>query len=214
MNTEIICIVDQSGSMGTLREDVIGGFNTFLADQQQQGGAGRITFVTFDGASTTHFQAVPLENAKPLTKADYAPGGSTALLDAIGRTLNTQGKRIHDENWAELVIVNIITDGEENCSTEFTAPRIKEMIAHAQDTAGWKFLFQAANQDAFATASKYGIAGATTSNFTASGAGMRSAYGSTSLSVSSMRAAAPADAIATVAVPAPLAHGVPPDATL
>lgn len=220
MKTEIICILDQSGSMGTLREDVIGGFNTFLTDQQKQPGQGRITLVVFDGASSYRFQAVPLEAAEPLTRADYAPGGSTALLDAIGHTLNTQGQRIAAEAWAELVIVNIITDGEENCSTEYTAARIKEMIAHAQDQAGWVFLFQAANQDAFATGSKYGISGATTSNFTASGAGMREAYGATSASVTTMRAAvSPSsavdtllNAVASTPVPPSPPAGVLPDA--
>lgn len=227
MKTEIICILDQSGSMGHLRDDVIGGFNTFLADQQKVPGEGRITFVVFDGASVVRFQAVPLEAAEPLTRKDYSPAGSTALLDAIGYTLNTQGKRIADEGWAELVIVNIITDGEENCSTEYTRERIKEMIAHAQDKAGWVFLFQAANQDAFATGSKYGISAATTSNFTASAAGMREAYGATSLSTTTMRSAvspsvttmraavSPSSAVGTLlnaVAGTPLPPGVLPDA--
>lgn len=220
MNTEIICILDKSGSMAPLRHDVLGGFNSFLAEQKALPGEARITLVLFNGDTTDVFEAKRLADAADLTLAQYAPVGSTALLDAIGATLERHAKRIASENWAQQVIVNIITDGEENCSTVYKLDQVKTMITHAQDKAGWVFLFQAANQDAFLAGGQYGISGATTMNFVASGAGMRSAYGATSASVTSLRALATGlddgvplpNAVATTPVPQPQPSGVLPDA--
>ena len=219
MNTEIICILDKSGSMEPLRNDVLGGFNGFLAEQKTVPGEARITLVLFNGDTTDVFEAARLADVTELTQAQYAPVGSTALLDAIGSTLERHAKRIAEENWAQQVIVNIITDGEENCSSVYKLEQVKTMISHAQDEAGWVFLFQAANQDAFQVGGQYGISGATTSNFTASGAGMRQAYGATSASITSMRAASygldagvPLDVVAKTAVPQPQPSGVLPDA--
>lgn len=188
MNVEIITITDRSGSMDKLRDDVIGGYNTFIEEQKGVPGEARLTHVQFDGAHSTLYQAIPLADAPALTRATYVPGGSTALMDAIGHTLEVQGKRINEQGWADKVIVNIITDGEENCSREYKLEQIKTMIEHAQGR-NWSFVFMAANQDAFKVGASYGISGATTANFTASGAGMRDAYGSTSAMVTELRSA-------------------------
>jgi hypothetical protein len=218
MKTEIIAIQDCSGSMAPLHRDVIGGYNSFLAEQRAVPGEARITCVQFNYEVRTLYQAVPLSEVKDMGGSDYIPMGGTALLDALGTTLTAHAERIAAEGWAELVIVHINTDGEENASHKYTLDQIKTMITHAQDEGGWKFLFQAANQDAFATGSMYGISGATTSNFTASAAGLREAYGSTSMAVTSMRAAtAPpawplADAIANSPLPPSQPSGVLPDA--
>jgi hypothetical protein len=215
MKTEIIAIQDRSGSMAPLHRDVVGGYNSFLAEQRAVPGEARITCVQFNDEVRTLYQAVPLDCLKDMSVADYLPTGGTALLDAIGTTLEAQGKRIADEGWAELVIVHINTDGEENVSRKYTLDQIKTMISQKQEKGGWKFLFQAANQDAFAAGSKYGISAATTSNFTASAAGLREAYGSTSMSVTNLRTASaqpPADAIASVPLPQSQPSGVLPDA--
>lgn len=189
MNTEIITITDRSGSMETIRRDVIGGYNRFLAEQQALPGAARLTYTQFDTQYDVIYQGMPLAAAPQLDDKTFVPRGSTALLDAIGRTLVEQGKRIHDENWAERVIVAIITDGAENASREYNRAQIKEMIAHAQQH-DWHFVFLAANQDAFAEAASYGISAATTRNFTASAAGVKAAYADTSLLVGQLRGAA------------------------
>lgn len=189
MKCEIICITDRSGSMASIKADVIGGFNSFLADQKTVPGEARITFAQFDDKYEVVYQATPLADAPELTSATFTPRGSTALMDAIGRTMNVQGERITKENWAEKVIVCIITDGGENSSCEFTQPQIKTMIEHAQKN-DWSFIFLAANQDAFAVGAGYGISGATTANFTASAAGTAQAYASTSSMTRSIRAGA------------------------
>lgn len=210
MNTEIIFITDRSGSMSGLRQDVVGGFNAFIAEQRAIPGAARVTLVQFNGDVEPLYQAMPLADVVALSAAMYCPMGSTALLDAIGLTLEQQGKRIAAENWAEAVIVNITTDGQENCSSRYTLEQVKQMIEHAQNKAGWVFVFQAANQDAFAAGGQYGISAATTHSFTASAAGVRDSYSTMSLSATAVRTAA----VASTPVPPSLPGGVLPDATL
>lgn len=190
MKCEIICITDRSGSMSGIKADVIGGFNSFLADQKTVPGEARMTFAQFDGEYELVYEAKPLSEAPELTSATFTPRGSTALMDAIGQTMNVQGARIAKENWADKVIVCIITDGGENTSREFTQPQIKTMIEHAQKNE-WSFIFLAANQDAFAVGAGYGISGATTANFAASAAGTAQAYASTSSMTRSIRSGAP-----------------------
>lgn len=188
MNTEIIVITDRSGSMSSLVADVIGGFNRFLKEQQGVPGEARMTYTQFDGEYQVVYQAKPLAEAPLLDEATFVPRGSTALYDAVGRTLNEQAKRIHDEGWAELVVVQIITDGGENASREYTREKVFDMMKHVQDK-GWKVLFLAANQDAFATGASLGIAGSTTANYNATKSGTAAAYGATSMAVTSMRSA-------------------------
>ena|ERR1700759_2404450 len=187
MKVEIICITDRSGSMQTIRDDVIGGFNSFLKEQKAVPGEAKITFTQFDSDYEVVYQAKPIQEAPDLDAATFVPRGNTALMDAIGRTLNTQGERIAKDGWAEKVIVCIITDGQENSSREFKQPQIKEMIEHAQKN-GWSFIFLAANQDAFAVGASYGISGATTQNFVATGAGTRAAYMATANMATQLRA--------------------------
>lgn len=194
MKAEIIDITDRSGSMSCLRNDVIGGFNILLDDQKKVPGEARFTHVQFDDKYEVHCAAMDIQNVPPLNTDTYCPRGSTALLDAIGRTLNEQGERIHRENWADTVIVCIRTDGAENCSKEYTLEQVRTMIEHAQKH-GWKFVFTAANQDAFTVASSYGISGAHTSNYVATPQGMVQSYAATSATLRSLRAD-PADYLA------------------
>lgn len=187
MKVEIIDITDRSGSMSTLRADVIGGFNVFLHDQKEAPGEAKMTHVQFDDVYEVLYAGVPVQDVQPLTTETYVPRGCTALLDAIGRTLDVQGKRIKDENWADKIIVCIRTDGHENASKEYSQQRIKQMIQHAQDH-GWVFIFAAANQDAFTTGSAYGFNNVHTQNYAATGEGLSASYASTSATVRSLRA--------------------------
>lgn len=186
MNTEILAIIDVSGSMESIKTDAIGGFNAFLADQKTVEGEARMTLALFDNQYDLLYQGRVLAEAEPLTTATYVPRGSTALLDAIGRTLNVQGARIEAEGWAEKVIVTILTDGQENQSKEFTAPVIRELVA-AAEAKGWAFVWLAANQDAFATAQFYGSSGAHAQSFAADSVGTTMAYASMSNTTRTLR---------------------------
>lgn len=187
MNTEIIVILDRSGSMGSIAAEAIAGYNMFLEEQRLVPGQARVTRVQFDNLYQIDHQAIPLASSQPLDRRTFVPRGMTALNDAIGRTLEEQGRRIAQEGWAEKAVVCILTDGAENASREYTAPRIKQMIEHAQNNAGWVFVFLAANQDAFVTGAGYGIAAATTANFAANAAGTQSAYQTISAHVTRAR---------------------------
>lgn len=184
MKTEIICILDRSGSMNSIESDVRGGYAKFIEEQKKQPGEARLTLVQFDNEYQIDHQGVSL--ADHTAKLNYTPRGGTALLDAIGRTLNEQGKRIADQKWADLVIVNIITDGDENASREFSRERVKEMVKHAEAN-GWKFLFLAANMDAFAAARAFGSSAQYAGNFKADSVGTHSAYQSMSATSSALR---------------------------
>lgn len=186
MKTEILAVLDVSGSMANIQADAIGGYNTFLADQQAVDGEARMTLALFDHEYQLLYQGKALAEAEPLTAATYVPRGSTALLDAIGRTLNEQGARIEEERWADKVIVCILTDGQENQSKEFTPLAIKALVTQAE-AKGWTFVFLAANQDAFATAAHYGISAAHTMAFSASAEGTTQAYTSMSNTTRSLR---------------------------
>lgn len=145
-----------------------------------------MTLALFDNQYDLLYQGRVLAEAEPLTTATYVPRGSTALLDAIGRTLNVQGARIEAEGWAEKVIVTILTDGQENQSKEFTAPVIRELVA-AAEAKGWAFVWLAANQDAFATAQFYGSSGAHAQSFAADSVGTTMAYASMSNTTRTLR---------------------------
>lgn len=187
MKTEILCIIDRSGSMSSIRADAEGGFNTFIADQQKIPDPAKVTLAEFDNAYDLVYAGTPIAEVKPYT---LVPRGGTALFDAIGRTLDVQGKRISDEKWADKVIVVIVTDGGENASHEYPGARIKEMTEHAQ-ASGWSFIYLAANVDVNATAAAMGINLQSPMNSTvayaATGAGTRGVYAGASASVTNLR---------------------------
>jgi uncharacterized protein with von Willebrand factor type A (vWA) domain len=188
MKTEIIAITDSSGSMDTIKSAVIGGFNSFVQEQRQVAGEARMTHVTFNEEHKLLYQAIALAQVPLLDADSYQTSGCTALFDTLGDTLETQGKRIAEEGWADQVIVEIITDGLENASRRYKREQIRSMIEHAQ-RHGWHFVFLAANQDAFAAAASYGISAATTANFTASAAGATQAYGTIGAMTRALRSA-------------------------
>ena len=172
MNTEIIIITDVSRSMFGLANDASAGLDAFIQEQRKTPGEARVTSVIFAARHLLQFAAKPIEEVE---KFSLQIGGITAMLDAIGSTLESQGKRIAQEKWADAVVVVITTDGEENASREYTVGRIKEMITHAE-SKGWKFIFMAANQDAFLSGAALGISAQSTRNVAPTGAGVRDSY--------------------------------------
>ena len=158
--TELVFILDKSGSMGGLEEDTIGGFNAMLKKQQKAEGEAFVTTVLFDDGYELLHDRIPIKEISPITEKDYEVGGMTALLDAIGfsiqKVVNIQ-KRTSEDERAEKVLFVITTDGMENASTEYTTDKIKAMIKHQKQKYGWDFMFLGANIDAISTAAKYGI---------------------------------------------------------
>lgn len=157
--TELVFILDRSGSMGGLESDTIGGFNGMIQKQKKEEGEANITTVLFDDQIELIHDRFPLEAVKPLTDEDYYVRGCTALLDAVGSTVkkveNIQ-KRLPEELKAEKVIMVITTDGQENASQEYSLDMVKKMIEKNQEK-GWQFLFLGANIDAVEEAGKLGI---------------------------------------------------------
>ena len=188
--TDVTVILDRSGSMEEIASDAIGGFNQFLTAQQRQRGDCRLTLVQFDDRYEVVYLAQPLADASRLTAKTFEPRGSTALLDAIGRTIDATGARLAALPEAERpdrVLLVILTDGEENASVEYTRNRVFSMISTQQDVYGWSFLFLAANKDAIAEAAKVGIDARRSLTFPATGAGIRAASLAMSDAVASFR---------------------------
>ncbi len=167
--TEIAFILDRSGSMESMVEPAISGFNRLLREQQQEPGGARFTLVLFDDQYEVPVDSLPISEVVELDTSTFVPRGSTALLDAIGRTVDELGKKLAALPEADRpgqVIVAILTDGMENASRHCTWQDIARKIRHQTEVYGWRFLFLGANQDAIATAGRMSIAAADSSNFT------------------------------------------------
>lgn len=177
--THISFVLDRSGSMSSIKQDTIGGFNTFLEAQKQAPGKATFTLVQFDNEYECLCQMMDIQHVLPLNDSRFVPRGSTALLDAIGRTINDTGKRLGDMPEAdrpEKVLFVILTDGYENSSLEFNNQRINDMITHQRDVYKWEFVYLGANQDAIATAANMGIQANSTMTFTADSEGTQATY--------------------------------------
>ena len=158
--TELVFILDRSGSMAGLERDTIGGYNAMLEKQKLVEGECRVTTVLFDNEYEIFHDRIDMKGVRPLTEKDYTVGGSTALLDAIGKTIYKIGnaqKHTAEKHRAQKVMFVIITDGEENSSREFTSRKVKSMIQRQKSEYGWEFIFLGANIDAVETAAKFGI---------------------------------------------------------
>jgi len=166
--TELIFILDRSGSMGGLESDTIGGFNAMLTKQQAEPAECRITTVLFDDKYEVLHDRIDLKAVSPLTEEEYFVRGSTALLDAIGRTINKIGgvqKNTAPDYRAEKVLFVITTDGMENASREFSYDKIKAMIERQKSKYGWEFIFLGADIDAVDVAASIGISKNRAQNF-------------------------------------------------
>lgn len=158
---ELIVILDESGSMGSLTNDTIGGFNTFLETHQKLPGEALLTLVKFNTDYKIVHNGVDVRSVKPLDKTTYTPGGMTALLDAVGRAIDEVGKRYDGLKKKEKpgkVIFLIVTDGEENSSKEYKIETVKEKTKTRQEKNEWEFIFMGANQDAWQTGGSMGFA--------------------------------------------------------
>lgn len=158
--TELVFILDKSGSMSGMEKDTVGGFNSMIERQKAESGKAFVTTVLFSSRMEIIHDRIPIEKVKPITEAQYRVGGSTALYDAIGRTvehIDTIHRYIRPKDVPARTIFVITTDGEENASREFTLAKIKEMIESHKREREWTFMFLAANIDAFATAEGLGI---------------------------------------------------------
>lgn len=170
---DINFILDRSGSMGSCRGGTIEMFNGFLEGQRRGDVQGVVSLIQFDDQYEPNYFAMPLEHAEILTFDTYQPRGGTALLDAMGTTIDAIGNRLssmNEEHRPGQVLIVIVTDGEENASQKYTTERIADMVSHQRDKYGWKFVFLGANQDAILTAKKYSIAPGYALNFNANNA--------------------------------------------
>jgi len=191
--TELVFILDRSGSMAGLEGDTIGGFNAMLEKQKRQDGPCWVTTVLFDNESRTLHDRVPLSEVPPMTERDYTVGGCTALLDAIGgavRHIEDIHRYVRPEDVPEHTVFVITTDGMENASKTFGSDQVKRLIEQKREQ-GWEFLFVAANIDAVETAAKFGIEKSRAVNFRADRRGTMVLYDTVCGAVSSLRRDAP-----------------------
>lgn len=189
--TELVFILDKSGSMSGLESDTIGGYNAMLSKQQEENGEAIVTTVLFDDEYQLLHDRFNINWIKPITSKEYYVGGSTALLDAMGKSIqkiiNVQ-KNTSDDQKADKVLFVITTDGMENSSREYSYGRIKKMIEHQREKYGWEFIFLGANIDAVLTAERFGIAHDRAANYHSDGEGTRLNYDAVSNVVSDLRA--------------------------
>ena len=188
--TELVFILDKSGSMSGLETDTIGGYNSMLAKQQAVEGECYITTVLFDNNYELLHDRIDIKAVSPITEKEYFIGGSTALLDAIGRTIYKIGnaqKHTADDYRAEKVMFVIITDGEENSSREYSSEKVKAQIEQQKTKYDWEFIFLGANIDAVETASRFGIAPNRAQNYHADSAGVELNFRVMSEAVASFR---------------------------
>ena len=192
--TEIVFILDRSGSMRGLEGDTIGGFNAMIEKQKKEPGEALISTILFDNVSEVIHDRVPVQQVAPMTDGDYFVRGCTALLDAIGKTIdkivNAQ-RYTQPEYRSDQVIFVITTDGLENASREYSYEKIKKLIEREKTQYQWEFIFLGANIDAIETAARFGISADRAANYHADGAGTRLNYKVVSDVVCEMRACNP-----------------------
>ena len=158
--TELVVVLDRSGSMSVVRGDAIGGFNTFLEAQQKAPGEANITVVQFNTILEKYADGVDVRSIKPLTQDTYVPYGNTALYDAVGETIDKTGQRLasmKENDRPSKVIFAILTDGEENSSKEYSGAQVKKAIEHQREKYNWDFIFLAAGEGAFKEANAIGM---------------------------------------------------------
>lgn len=188
--TELVFILDRSGSMSSLESDTIGGFNSMIEKQKKETGEAYVTTVLFNHEYTLLHDHVNLQDVQPMTAGDYWTRGTTALFDAVGSTINSVGRRLSDtpeDERPEKVIFVITTDGYENASKEFNRSKVKEMIEHQQSKYSWLFMFLGANIDAAEEASNMGINAMFARTYTASDVGTTSVYSAVTEALASTR---------------------------
>ncbi len=188
--TELVFILDRSGSMAGLENDTIGGFNAMLEKQKKLDGECFVTTILFDNESEFIHDRVKLQDIPKLTYNDYTVRGCTALIDALGGAIE-HIEKIHkyarNEDVPSQTMFVITTDGQENASRHFTSRKVKKMIEQKKEKNGWEFLFIGANIDAVETAANYGIGADRAVNYHADGQGTRVVYDAVASAVCNAR---------------------------
>jgi hypothetical protein len=188
--TEIVVLMDASGSMHSIREDAVGGLNAFVEDQKKESGEANLTVTFFDSNRYAKWQdGIDLQSC-PVLGEEYQPGASTPLLDATGRTIEELGARLSGLDDAERpgrVMVIILTDGHENSSRHFTKEQVKGLIRQQEATYKWEFVYLGANVDAFAEGAEMGFQMDHIAGFTSSKRGIRAAFDAVSASAKQYR---------------------------
>lgn len=189
--TTIVTLLDRSGSMKKIRQDVIGGFNSFLDSQKKVKGEATVSLYQFDDRFQTDYEFVDINFVKPLDSSNFVPRGWTALYDAVGKTIVSVGEKLallRENERPSKVIFLIITDGEENWSKEYkSADSIRSMIKHQTNKYNWEFVYIGANQDVIFNARKIGIPVYNTIDYDDNPIGVRSMYATLSANVTKSR---------------------------
>ena len=192
--TELVFILDRSGSMSGLESDTIGGFNSMIEKQKKEDGQAVVSTVLFDNESMVIHDRLPLGKVPRMTEEEYFTRGCTALLDAVGGAIHHIGnvhKYARKEDVPDKTLFIITTDGLENASRHYTYERVRQMIERQKEKYGWEFLFIGANIDAVETAARYGISRDRTVNYNRDTEGTHILYESVAKAVCSVRASAP-----------------------
>ena len=195
--TELVFILDRSGSMAGLEGDTIGGFNAMIEKQKAEPGEAYISTVLFDNFSEVLHDRLPLDRVPRMTRKDYYVRGCTALLDAVGSAIHHIGnvhKYAREEDRPEKTLFVITTDGMENASRRYTYEKVRSMIEHQKQKYGWEFLFLGANIDAAREAARFGIAPERAANYHADHRGTEVIYEAVSETVCNFRAHRPMQA--------------------
>ena len=194
--TELVFILDRSGSMSKLVSDTVGGFNSLIERQKEVDGKCYVTTVLFDTRIERLHDRLDLQQVPEMTRRDYVPGGCTALLDAVGSTIEhivNIHRYARPEDVPENTLFVITTDGLENASHRFTKEQIRQMVEKEQEKYGWQFIFLGANIDAFDAGRGLGFRPEHITNFMADSEGMESNYRSVGKAVTAARCCAPID---------------------
>ena len=195
--TELVFILDRSGSMSGLEKDTIGGFNSMIEKQKREDGQALVSTVLFDNESVVIHDRLPLDRVPPLTEKEYYTCGCTALLDAVGGAIHHIGnvhKYARKEDVPEKTLFIITTDGYENASRRYDYEKVRHMIQHEKEKYGWEFLFLGANIDAAAEAKRFGIDADRAVTYKCDAAGTALNYDVISEAVCHVRASRPLDA--------------------
>ena len=188
--TELVFILDRSGSMSGLESDTIGGFNSMIAKQKKEKGEAYVSTVLFDNESKVIHDRVKLSEIRPMTEDDYFVGGCTALLDAIGGAVKHIGnihKYARPEDVPERTMFIITTDGLENASHKYSYSEIKKLVERQKKKYGWEFIFLGANIDAVEAAERVGISRERAANYRADSKGTALGFEGISAAISSLR---------------------------
>ena len=188
--TELVFILDKSGSMASLEQDTIGGFNAMIEKQKKLDGECVVSCVLFDNGQKVIYDRVQLSEVRPMTEEDYTAGGCTALVDALGKSVKYIGnihKHLREEDVPEHTVFVITTDGMENASREYSSEKVKKMVSKKTEKNGWEFLYLAANIDAVETGAAVGIKAGRAANYKCDGKGTGMLYEAVGNAIAGMR---------------------------